>query len=435
MEIDTNEIFTENLAHPGGFVEAVRDQIMKTAACPQIKFATGAAISLAGTLYGRQVETEDGLRTNVFCVNVGYSSGGKDHPLKMVAQILDSCSASHMRMGQVTSDSALEYGLKRQPCQIMIVDEFGHFMGYVTDSKNKGSCQSTIKPMLLQIWSSADGVYVGKQRVPRDGKEVAPIVINNPHVCLLGATQPQIIFGSMTTDDLRDGWLPRNLLFISKERIKPRGVTKEVIPNAIKQVVFEWKTDLPQPALYTIPYTAEAKQAFDEFGDEVFEYMLQADKAGCEKNYIFGKAVENAKRIALILSASQFGKAAVMDGVAQITKEHAEYSILLVQAVIMDTLEMIDESLGTNQDEKNKKFILKLIAQQGKKGMLKSEITAKTQFLNSSTRNSYLDDLVEAGEVVKMQLVQAGGGIRFYLQGLKPVETLSPEKANFGARS
>jgi len=45
--------------HPGGFVEDVMNYINETAVCPQPMFALGAALSLAGVLYGRRVQSED----------------------------------------------------------------------------------------------------------------------------------------------------------------------------------------------------------------------------------------------------------------------------------------------------------------------------------------------------------------------------------------
>ena len=67
-----------DLQHPGGFVEDVMDYINENAVCPQPMFALGAALTLAGTLYGRRVQGTDGQRTNLFAMSIGYTSSGKD---------------------------------------------------------------------------------------------------------------------------------------------------------------------------------------------------------------------------------------------------------------------------------------------------------------------------------------------------------------------
>ena len=422
------DMLAETIRHPGGLVEEVRDYILNTAVCPQEKFALAAAISFVGTLYGRKVETEDGQRTNLFCMNVGYTSSGKDHPLKMVAKMLDKCDATHLRLGQVTSDSAIEWALKRQPRFCFLIDEAGHYFGNISDSKAKGSCQSTIKPALLELWSTAGGRYVGKQRVPRDGKEVPPIVVDNPHLCMLAATQPQIIFEAMNRSDLRDGWLARNLFFISKERPMPRE--PKVVPQmpfGIVKAISDWKEELPIPVVYTVKYTDEARAEFNELAEEVYGKMLVADKTGNEQNYLLGKAVENAKRIALTIAAPRFSKEAIMNGEAYISGEDATYACQLVRVLALEMLEVVRDSMADSADEKHKKTIMKLIAQSGKNGMTKSEITKKTQYLRSSSRNEYIEDLINAGEIFEKPMLQSGGGFKYYVQDFKPIENLSPK--------
>ena len=118
-----NNNLPKDFKHPGGFVESTMKYINETAVCPQPMFALGAALTLAGLLYGRRVQGADGQRTNLFTMTIGYTSSGKDHALKSIARILDSCNASHLRLGQVTSDSAIEWALKRQPRLGLLIDQ------------------------------------------------------------------------------------------------------------------------------------------------------------------------------------------------------------------------------------------------------------------------------------------------------------------------
>ena len=281
--------------HPGGFVEDVMNYINETAVCEQPMFALGAALTLAGTLFSRKVQASDGQRTNVFVMAIGYTSCGKDHALKSIARILDSCEASHLRLGQMTSDSAIEWALKRQPRLCCLIDEAGYFFGGVSDPKAKGSPQHSIKPALLELWSSANSRWVGKQRVPKDGKsEIPPIVIENPSLCLYATSQPQIMFEGLTRNDLRDGWLARNLFLISRSRPKPAFKEMKPVPNSIRGVVYQYKDD-PSSAkategkgqgcgdeVVTVPTSAEATEVFQAFNDMIYAKMLAADKTGDE---------------------------------------------------------------------------------------------------------------------------------------------------------
>lgn len=426
MNMSMNNTSVNNLpkdfAHPGGFVEEVMDYINETAVCEQPLFALGAALTLAGTLYGRKVQGEDGQRTNILTMAVGYTSSGKDGPLKAISRILDSCEASHLRLGQVTSDSAIEWALKRQPRMCLLIDEAGYFFSNVSDVKAKGSPQHAIKPALLELWSSANARWVGKQRVPKDGKsEQPPLIIDNPHLCLYATTQPQILFEGISCNDLRDGWLARNLFFISKTRPKPVFKELKPIPNTIRGVVYAYKDEVKDDGesyeVVTIPTDAEAKVVFQAFNDKIYAKMLAADKSGEETNYLFGKALENARRIALILAVSR----APDRWRAKITKEDAQYACGLVKYLIGEVLAEIDASMAENPDEKFKKRILKLLSAAAYKGLSRNELTRKTQFIRRSMREEYLEDLLESKQVVMREEMSGHNRLEvFFLKEMAP---------------
>lgn len=407
----------KDFLHPGGFVESAMEYIDETAVCPQPMFALGAALTLAGLLYGRRVRGEDGQRTNLFTMTIGYTSSGKDHALKSIARILDSADASHLRLGQVTSDSAIEWALRRQPRLALLIDEAGYFFSGVTDARAKGSPQYAIKPALLELWSSAGSRWVGKQRVPKDGKtDAPPVVIDNPHLCLYSTSQPQILFEGLTRTDLRDGWLARNLFFISTTRPKPVFKPVATVPNDIRAEVFAYRAG-ENAEIVTVPDSTESRTIFDGFNDLVHAKMLAADKSGDETNYLYGKALENARRIALILAVSRAGNPLK----AKIGAEDAEYAVKLVDYLISTIIDCVAENLSENADEKAKKRILKVIGAGGMKGIMRSELTRKTQFIRRNMREEYLADLIDSGEVVARGISDRfNHGETLYLAGFAP---------------
>ena len=393
-----------DLQHPGGFVEKTMDWINATAVCPQPIFALASALCLAGTLYGRHFKDESGQRTNLYVMGVGYTSCGKDHALKAVSRALDACEATNLRLGQVTSDSAVEYALRRNPRFAMLIDEAGHFFASVTDAKASGSPLHALKPALLELWSCAGGRWKGKQRVPKGDKEAEPAVIDNPHVCLFGMTQPQIFFDGVSKTDLRDGWLARNLFFISKTRPKPRFMQEGGIPSRIRAEVLAWKA--APAAVRTVPADEAAREAFEAFNDEIFRKMTKADKSGDETNYLYGKALENARRVALILAVGRSGPEAV------ITEGDAVYACRLVKYLVGDLIRAVKETVAENNDEKAKKRILQIVAASGGGGISKRDLTRKTQFIRKSFRDEYVADLVESGELV-VKFGANGGEVYF----------------------
>ncbi len=398
-----------DLQHPGGFVEEAMAWINDTAICPQPMFALASALCLAGTLYGRHVKDESGQRTNLYLMGVGFTSCGKDHALKCVSRALDSCEATDMRLGQVTSDSAVEYALRRNPRFAMLIDEAGHFFAGVTDARAVGSAIHSLKPALLELWSCANGRWKGKQRVPKNAdKDAPPAVIDNPHVCMFGMTQPQIFFDSVSKTELRDGWLARNLFFISKTRPMPRLIGEKEIPARIRAEVLTWK-ELPS-AVHTIASEDAANAVFEEFNVEIHGKMLEADRTGDETNYLYGKALENARRVALTIAVGRGGSAAT------ITEQDAKFACNLVDYLVGDLIRAVKETVAENPDEKAKKRILKIVAEAGSGGISRNDLTRKTQFIRKTFRDEYLDDLLASGEVIMG--TNSKGAVMYHLGSL-----------------
>ena len=392
-----------DLAHPGGIIEETRDWILSTAPCPQPLFALAGALALGSVLYGRHVRDEGGQRTNIYLMMVGATSSGKNAPLRAVARAIDSCNAP-LRMGQVTSDSALEYALKRGPRTCLLLDEGGAFFESIKDARKTGSPLGSLRPALLELWSSAGSRWLGKQRCPKE-KETPPVAIDNPSVTLLSASQPELLFGALGKQDLHDGWLGRNLVFISGARPKPVFVPEQDVPNRIKAEVLLFKNE--PTGVTTISSDAEAQRAFANLGDEAYRAMCRTDEAGDGLGAIWGKAVENARRIALILAVGRDGLKATVTG------HDAAYATGLVRFLVGGLIRAVKEQVSENDSERTKKRLLQIVASCDGKGITKSDLTRRSQFCRRAFRDECISDLVEAGQLVRK--IAGNGGEVFFV--------------------
>ena len=210
------------------------------------------------------------------------------------------------------------------------------------------------------------------------------------------------------------------------ERIVPRLVavggrgigpqTIATVPNDIRAEVFAYRAG-ENAEIVTVPDSTESRTIFDGFNDLVHAKMLAADKSGDETNYLYGKALENARRIALILAVSRAGNPLK----AKIGAEDAEYAVKLVDYLISTIIDCVAENLSENADEKAKKRILKVIGAGGMKGIMRSELTRKTQFIRRNMREEYLADLIDSGEVVARGISDRfNHGETLYLAGFAP---------------
>ena len=149
-----------------------------------------------------------------------------------------------------------------------------------------------------------------------------------------------------------------------------------------------WKDE--SAAVRTVPADEAALAVFNDFNLEIHRKMLKADKSGDETNYLYGKALENARRVALILAVGRDARQ------PSVTGGDAVYACALVRYLVDDLIRAVRETVAETGDEKAKKRILQIVAE-SKGGITKSDLTRRTQFIRKSFRDEYLDDLVEGG--------------------------------------
>ena len=307
--------------------------------------------------------------------------------------------------GQVTSDSAIELSLMGFPVKFYCWDEIGHILSNIKQAGGAGGNAHlrTIVPTLMQLYSSSHKIYQGKQKAEGEARR-----IDQPHVCIWGLTSPDVLYRSISKDELRDGWLGRVVTFISNVRPKYRFVKDSPPPPALVAMVQAWfARAIPAPdgegniaAATTchqilVPTTLEAYKVFGKFGDEAYKTMLLSDKAGDDCQYLWGKALQNARRIALIVAVGRR-----FDG-AEIEKSDAEYGCALILQSIKVFANAIERNISDSQWEAEKQRVFKLISARGKVGISKAELTRKTYFFrDKKARDACLGDLQEGGAII-----------------------------------
>lgn len=410
----------KDLATPPGFLLTVFNWIMETANCRQPLFALSASLVLLGTIFGQKVKSSLGLYTNIFAMNVGRSSSGKDHPLHAVLKALDDSGASHLWRSKVTSDSAIEAALDDNSNLLLTVDEAGHFFRAANARGNRGNPSNSIKPALLELWSSAGKLWKGKQRARCNGKPQEVVVIENPHVCFYGGTQPEIFFDGISTEDIRDGWIPRNLLFYTLNQMKPEIKRHTETPVEIVDVIKWWTGEDREKRVrdpYVIELTDDANEKLRAFSDEVFK-MTSGESASA---ILYGKVIENSIRISTISAVARHIKDPEN---AVIDLGDIDYAFNLVKYLSMTMEDVLKLNLAENYQERLNKRVLKIIKSAGKGGITTSALTGKSRWISSQARRKILDDLIMSGDICEQPTQK--GGYRF--TALKTDLTKKPSK-------
>lgn len=393
-----------DLLLPDGLVGDIARWMNDTAFCYQPMLSLGASLVLCGAIMGRKVCDESNGRTNLFAMGIGPSSSGKDHPGDCINKILTSAGAQGMMMGRMTSDSAIEKALSTAPSKIAILDEVGHFFSNINSAKSD-SFLKTIKPTLMELFTSAHKTYIGKQKASEN-----PLTIDQPSVCIWGVTAPEKLYNGMTIEELQDGWIARNLIFIANNNF-PDIVIKPFadVPDSIVESVRSWITRQTGDAIISampgvsrkplvVPMDERARQRFNEFNSLSRERLRKAYVSGDKTQYLWGKALQNARRIALIVACGREYESPV------ITHYDANYGCRLVEYLIRDTIRAIDENVNENAWDAAKNRIRKIVDSSGTDGIAMNELTRRTQWVKDRrSREGFIDELVSASLIRRIE--------------------------------
>jgi hypothetical protein len=189
---------TPELPQVGGLVGRIADWIMQTSRKPQYHLALGVSLSIVGTLKGHRVMTPCELRTNLMTLLVAPSASGKDRPLKAISQICKYTENLKLLAGKPASGSGVIDGLfAAGGRQITPIDEFGKYLE-VVGNPNAGGWHKEIVSNWMELFSSADDLFIGKQFAQQNGKHKEPAKIDQPCLSVVGATVPDNFLQSST---------------------------------------------------------------------------------------------------------------------------------------------------------------------------------------------------------------------------------------------
>jgi len=424
--------YPEWLLNPPGMVGEVCDWINATAGCRQPVLTLGAALVMCGSVFGRKVRDISDGRTNIYGMGVAHSSAGKDHASDCVSKLLEKAGGEMLIGGNnVTSDAALEVSLSvNGGCvQLFLWDEIGHMMANISGVAGTNPHLASIVPTLMKLYSSPHKVYVGKQYADAE----KPLRrIDQPHACVWGYTSPDILYKGITVSELRDGWLGRIMTFISHDRPRYKMQPKIAPPAHLIEKTKAWLTRPLPPAEggnitqgattepILVPNTKEATAVFDDFGTECHDRMIRAARLSDDCQFLWGKSLQNARRIALIVAAGdRFDH-------PEITEFHAKYGCALARACVASFSKEIVAHITDGIHDKIKKDMVEKIRVRGSAGMSKSDLTRATQGIpNRRVRDDYIADLVEAKVLVEgrhPEHIKARSWLWVYPHGLDLVE-------------
>jgi hypothetical protein len=298
----------EHLLCIPGFVDDVMRFTLDTAPYPERTLAFCGAIALQALLAGRKVRDDADNRTNLYVLGLANSGAGKDHPRKINQRILLEAGLAECLGNSFASGEGIEDRLFTQPASLFQVDELDGLLVKVNQAKDGRHEQ--VLSTLLQMYSSASGVYVMRAKAGRERT-----VIDQPCLCLFGTAIPKHFYESISPRMMTNGFLARMLILESQRRGQGRESHVRPVPADIAAAARWWAEYQPgdqpgnlsawHPVPNLVPMSPEAGDALRQCREQAdHEYGRAEERNDPVAMAIWARAYEKARRLALIYATS-----------------------------------------------------------------------------------------------------------------------------------
>ena len=353
----------DELLHPGGLAEQMMDYTREASAVSHPVFSLAGALATMGTLVGQKFQTETGLRTNLYCIALGYSGAGKDSPQAAIPQILNRTRACNcLGPNALTSEAAVLKWLsvEAKARSVFFLDEIGLLLQGL---KRPNSSAQEVPALLMKLFSSTDRAHV---RPYGSGDNIE---VKWHHMSFYGASTPDRFWDNLTRSEATDGFLARCLVFESRHEVeRPRMTTNVAVPeNLIAAIndLHDMATPMAGPGNLqlvpnpiVVPKTEEALRYFFEWGERYFRLRNQYLKQDEGIASIYGRAAEHAHKLALVHAASLRGPLLREERVGL---DSVRWACALVDYLMDNTIRQIEENLAESEFHKLAQRTLKAI--------------------------------------------------------------------------
>ncbi|RLE37767.1 hypothetical protein DRJ17_05830 [Candidatus Woesearchaeota archaeon] len=400
--------------NPPGVLGDIVRFILDTASFPQPAYALNAALTLVGTILGRRVCTETGLRTNLYLISVGETGSGKEHPRKVVRKIFNAADIPEYNGGEsLGSGQALLTRLSMTPCVLFQIDEFGQLMQSI-QLKNTARYNLEIMTNLMKLYSSADAEIIGTEYA---NQLLRPRTkISYPCCSLHASATPETFYDAVTSKHVISGYLNRFVVVdVSNQPMPLRQRRCSVVD--IPQTILMWINkviymrsggdgpaviDPAQPIV--VRETAEATNLFDRLEAKIRERTNRSETK--YQGDLWKRVWENAAKIALICACADDIDNPV------INVKHAEWAIKFVTYHTKKLAEALFDKIADSPFEKSMNDFYQSILTAGDRGVTERDMNRYKPFCSypPKDRQPMLQTLLNAEKIALTKVKMKGAG-------------------------
>ena len=300
-----------SLLYIPGFVGEIIDFGMAYAPYPSLGMNFCGAVSIQSHLCGRKVREEGDLRTNLYLLALAHSSAGKNYPREINAHLSTAAGMAETLGTKFSSGEAIEDKLEAHPCMLFQTDEIDGILQSVAKARDARH-ESTIST-LLTMFSSANMMYPKRAKAGNQGGSI----IHQPHLSVFGTATPTHFYEALTERMLTNGFFARMTIIDTGKRAPGQDTRpSDTLPERLIEIARWWGNFQPGehrgnligffPKPIIVPYSEDGRNSardFRAFADS--EYSKAEDRNDEVAMTVWGRANENARKLALIYACSE----------------------------------------------------------------------------------------------------------------------------------
>lgn len=408
----------EPLTRVPGLVGEIVEWMAASAQRPCRALYLPAALTLVGTLAGRNYASATDLRTNIYTLALADSGFGKDHARKCIKGALSTAGLTRFMGGEdIMSGSGMRKRVEEQPAIMWSMDEFGGFIRRISDQRNLHTFQ--IRDYLLKYTGSAADYMSGSDYAGERGT-----ICYNPNVGLYGVSTPVDFYDALGSLSLGDGLIGRMMIFPvdgdAPDVVRPSATASkppaEIVERLRSLVTSKVGGNLngrlsdgsTACEALSVPW---ANRAAESLWYETVEHFNDRERSGpVEGRALWKRAAEQSQRVALILAIG------VDPHSPEITADLLKLGREIVETCNASTIEAMLGRIADNPAQREHLDVKRWIFEAGPDGLSRTTLGRKVNGrFNARRLTEILEYLTTVSKEVVSEVRATGGrpGARF----------------------
>lgn len=397
------------------FIEWVESQSRQ----PQREISIMTALALASVLAGRNYVSEEGNTSSLYFLLLAPTGVGKNIVKESIHHFLVEAQMPELIGGSGnTSPGAVFTSLCRAPCHIQITDEVGKQLAAARKAAN-GQMAEALATM-TEAYSATTSYLIPKnysqmgQIMKGDGAGDKQLVVHWPAITSVGLGTLKQIFDNLTSGEIEDGFLNRQIsIILSEPQAKRRRARKSPVPQHLKELAYKIRNpersgaqDLTgmvtsfdaTPTAKDVLFETKALEVFDQMHD----YLEEAEEeGGFSLPDLTRRWVENAMRLSVALAVFKAPNKPIID--ANIAGWCAHY----ITHYGMRFMKLASTNVADSDHHRLYLNIIEQLENAGRNGCTPRELSQRSRLFQSARphdREQAFKALMQEGRVVSVKM-------------------------------